>query len=690
MLRISCMVAVLLGSVVPVVFAADDDPYLWLEEIDGVRAMEWVKAQNDVSTRELSAVPEYGSILERNLEILDSQERIPTPTQEGRYIYNFWQDAEHERGILRRTSLASYRSEKPDWETVLDIDALSKAEGTPWVYKGRTALPPDYRRAMISLSSGGGDAVEMREFDLVARDFVKDGFYVPVAKQDAIWKDENTLWIASDFGAGSMSTSGYPLIVKEWKRGTPLTEARTVFTARAEDVYAFPLTIETPQRVYSLVIRAPEFFKADVYLQMGDKLERLPIPLDAEFQGIFKGQLLFSLRSDWTAGARAYRQGALLAGDLDDMMKGAQEFRVLFEPSEKVSLADVEATRDRLLMSTLDNVHSRLYRMGFEGGEWTREEIGLPGLGSVGVTSTSVNTDDFFLTYEDFLTPGSLFLVEGGQPHKLRSLPAFFDADGMKVSQREASSKDGTRIPYFLVTPKAFQANGKAPTLLYGYGGFEVAMDPSYSATVGASWLERGGVFVLANLRGGGEFGPRWHEAALRENRIKSFEDFIAVAEDLIATRVTSPEHLGIMGGSQGGLLVGGAFTMRPDLFKAVVCQVPLLDMKRFNKLLAGASWMAEYGNPDVPEDWKFIQTWSPYQLVKPDVDYPKVFFWTNTRDDRVHPGHARKMVARMEEMGHPVYYFENIEGGHGAGSTNRQRAEITTMQYSYLWSMLR
>lgn len=691
--RVVCAAVLVLGVAAAAAAAAaaeDNDPYLWLEEVDGPKAIEWVKAQNALSKKELQAVPEYQSIFKRTLEIMDSKERIPMPGQEGRYIYNFWQDAEHPRGILRRTSLASYRTAKPDWELVLDIDALSKAEGKQWVYKGRNCLGPDYRRCLVSLSPGGSDAVEMREFDTVAKAFVPDGFVLPVAKQDVAWKDENTLWVATNFGEGSLTTSGYARIVKEWQRGTPLAQARTIFEGRVEDTFVNPLTVETPERNYHLIYRSPQFFKADLYLSVGDRLVKLPLPQDADFQGVFRDHVLFALRSDWTIGQAKYPQGALLAGSLDVVLQGGDQYDVLFEPSEKVSFGAATTTKDRVLMTTLDNIQSRLYRLAFADGAWSKEEVALPGIGTGAVASSDIESEAFFFTYQDFLTPSSLYLVENGQPLKLRSMPAFFKADGMKVTQYEATSKDGVKIPYFLVTPKGFKANGKNPTLLYGYGGFEVPEVPRYSGATGANWLARGGVYALANLRGGGEFGPRWHEAALRENRIKSFEDFIAIAEDLIARKITSPEHLGIMGGSQGGLLVGGTFTMRPELFKAVVCQVPLLDMQRFNKLLAGASWMAEYGNPDVPEDWKFIQTWSPYHLVKKDGKYPKVFFWTTTRDDRVHPGHARKMVARMLEMGHPVLYFENIEGGHGSGSTNRQKAEITAYEYSYLWKMLK
>ena len=690
MLRIVCAVAIVFGLAAPAVAADPVDPYLWLEDVQGQKALDWVKGQNRLSTKEIEAVPEYQPILKRCLEIYDSRDRIPMPAQEGAWLYNFWQDPAHERGILRRATLASYRTASPEWETVLDIDALSKADGQQWVYKGRTSLPPGNRHCMVSLSAGGSDAVIMREFDTVTKAFVADGFSLPAAKSRLLWKDENTLWVATDFGEGSLTTSGYPRIVKEWQRGTPLADARVIFKGRTEDVSVYLGTYEMATGNHNVIVRSPAFFQAENLLGVGDRLVRLPIPLDAEFQTIFLDRALFSLRTDWTVGETTHLQGSLLAIDLDDLLQGGTAFTTLFEPSERVSLGAVATTSDRVLITTLDNVRSRLWRLAPSGDQWSREEITLPGIGSVDIASTAADAAEFYITYEDFLTPASLYLVAGGPPEKLKSMPAFFDAAGMSVVQQEAVSKDGTKIPYFLVTPAGCRADGARPTLLYGYGGFEISQQPGYSATIGANWLARGGVYVLANIRGGGEFGPRWHQAAQQKNRIKSFEDFIAVGDDLVARGVTSPPHLGIMGGSQGGLLVGGAFTLRPDLFGAVVCQVPLLDMQRFNKLLAGASWMAEYGNPDVPEDWDYIRTWSPYHLVQKSVKYPKVFFWTTTRDDRVHPGHARKMVARMREMGHPVYYYENIEGGHGSGSTNAQRARIRALELSYLWKMVR
>lgn len=681
---------VLLGLPAVALAAGEDDPYLWLEDVDGEKAIAWVKAQNQRTLAELGKGKEYRGLYARLLGILDAKERIPSPGFRGGMVYNFWTDDAHERGILRRTSLASYRTSVPAWETVLDIDAMAKADGVPWVYKGSNCLGPDDRLCLVSLSRGGADAAEQREFDTARKAFVEGGFFVPEAKSTVAWKDVDTLWVATDFGEGTLTSSGYPRIVKEWRRGTPLASARTIYEGRVEDVGAWPLAVETPEGRFTLVTRLPRFYVSDTFLGLGDRLVRLPIPEDADFRGIFRDRVLFSLRTDWKPGETTYPGGALLAADLDDLLQGRPVCDVLFEPTERSSLDGVVSTRNLVLVSTLDNVRSRLFRLVPGAAGWTREEVPLPGLGVAGVETTRLEDDAFLYTYEDFLTPPSLYLSDAGKVEKVKALPLQFAADGVQVEQREATSRDGTTIPYFLVVPKGFVADGARPTLLYGYGGFESSELPDHSATIGAAWLERGGVYALANIRGGGEFGPRWHQAALKHNRIKSFEDFIAVAEDLIARQVTSPRHLGIMGGSQGGLLVGGTFVMRPDLLNAVVCQVPLLDMQRYHTLLAGASWMAEYGNPDRPEDWEFIRQWSPYQLVRKDVRYPKVFFWTTTRDDRVHPGHARKMVARMADMGHPVYYFENIEGGHGFGSVSSQKAQTKALEWTYLWRMLR
>ena len=672
------------------VLAADDDPYRWLEEIDAEKALEWVTATSKATTAELESVPEFGPIHEKLLEIYNSKDRIPSPAIHGEWIYNLWQDADHVRGLWRRASLPEYVKEAPAWETVLDLDALAVAEEENWVWKGATFLPPEYRLCMLTLSRGGGDASVEREFDTVARAFVKDGFHVPEAKAQVSWKDENTLWIGTDFGAGTLTESGYPRLAKEWKRGTPLADATMVFEGSVEDVAVNAYSDHTREHRYDLVAKTPAFFRGTYYLNVDGQLTQLDLPEDVNLQGFFKQQLLVGLRSDWHVGGRVYPADALLAIDFDSFLAGDRSFEVLFEPTARVSFGSLRTTRDHNLYTTLDNVRGRLYRLipGRDG--WSKEEIKLPGLGTVGLAAAGDLDNSFFFTYTDLVTPSSLYLVpEGSPPQEVKTTPKFFDATGMTVSQYEATSADGTRIPYFLFMPKGFEATAANPTMLYGYGGFEISMKPSYSATIGTAWVARGGVYALANIRGGGEFGPKWHAAAMQENHQRNFDDFTAVAEDLIERHITSPAHLGIVGGSQGGLLVGGTFVQRPELFGAVVCQVPLLDMQRYNKLLAGASWMAEYGNPDT-DDWEYIKTWSPYHNLNASTEYPKVFFTTSTRDDRVHPGHARKMVAKMTDMGKPVYYYENTEGGHSAAANLNQRAYMWGLTYAYLWKMLR
>jgi prolyl oligopeptidase len=670
---------------------AEDDPFLWLEEVEGTQALSWVEEQNAASFERLSKVPEYQSTLDTLMEIYDSEDNIPGIGFMGPFVYNFWQDAEHVRGIWRRTSLESYATEDPAWETIIDLDALAEAEGENWVWKGASCLWPEHRHCMVSLSRGGADATVKREFDTFAKGFVDGGFQLDEAKSTVSWMDENTLWVATDFGEDSLTSSGYPRIVKLWRRGAPLDHAETVFEGRQDDVFVVGTSMHSPEGRTDLVVRVPEFFKSDTYLRLGKRLVHVDIPVDASLGGLFQDHMMVTLRTDWTPGETTYRGGSLLVIGVDEFLQGSRDFDVLFEPSERVSLGGASATQHRILVSTLDNVRGKLWEMKPDGnGGWATRELALPGLGTIGLGSVADFEDRFLFTYTDFLTPSSLYLVDGdADPVRLKTTPEWFDADGMDVAQNEAISSDGTAIPYFVVTPKGFVADGSAPTVLYGYGGFNVPQLAGYSGTIGSSWLERGGVWVLANIRGGGEFGPAWHQAALRENRQLSFDDFIAVAEDLIERKITSPDHLGIMGGSNGGLLVGAVFVQRPELFDAVVCQVPLLDMKRYSKLLAGASWMAEYGNPDT-DDWEFMQHWSPYQLVAEDGDYPEVFFYTSTRDDRVHPGHARKMVAKMADQGHPVLYFENTEGGHAAGATNEQRARMWALTYAYLWEQLR
>ena len=690
-MRIGRFVLVLFLLSAAAVWAADAvDPYLWLEEVDGEKALSWVKERCAKDTAELEAVPEFKPIHEKLLEIYNASDRIPDPNVQGAWVYNFWQDKDHVRGIWRRATRAEYAKETPAWETVIDVDQLATAENENWVWKGAVGLPPEYKRFMVNLSRGGGDATVVREFDATTKSFVEGGFSLAEAKSDVAWRDENSLWIGTDFGKGTLTTSGYPRIAKLWTRGTPMASATPVDSVAAEFVGLTAFSIHTPEGRYDMLSKTPEFFRGTTSIMQNGKLVKLDIPDDAEFRGIFKEQMLVSLRSDWNVGGKTYPQDALLAIGLKEFLGGARNFAVLFQPKERISLGSVSTTRNLLMVSTLDNVASRIYEHTFKGGKWSSKEVPLPGLGSAYIGGTSDDDDIYYIYYNDFVTPSSLQLVEPGKKAvKIKSTKAYFDATGMKVAQYDAVSKDGTKIPYFIFMPKGYQATGNNPTLLYGYGGFEISMRPGYSGSTGSAWVERGGVYVLANIRGGGEFGPKWHKAAMKEKHQNAFDDFIAVAEDLIKRKVTSPAHLGIMGGSNGGLLVGACFVQRPELFGAVVCQVPLLDMKRYNQLLAGASWMAEYGNPDTADWDNYMKSWSPYQNLDPNKTYPKVFFGTSTRDDRVHPGHARKMVMKMTDMNKPCYYYENTEGGHSAAANQNQRAYMWALSYSYLWKML-
>ena len=666
---------------------AKDDPYLWLEEVSGERALAWAKEQNALSTRELESAPEFEPIRQRLLAILDSKERIPYVGKYGAFYYNFWRDEKNVRGLWRRTTLEEYRKAEPAWEVVLDVDQLADQEKENWVWHGADVLFPSYDRCLISLSRGGADASVVREFDLKTKKFVPDGFTLPEAKSDVTWRDRDTLYVGTDFGAGSLTSSGYPRIVKEWKRGTPLGEAKQVFAGAPEDVSVSASVSHDHDHVYEMIHRGKTFFTSENHLRRGDQWVKLDKPDDAQV-GTFDEHILVQLRSDWKVNGRTYPAGALLAAKLADYLKGERSLTVLFEPSPRRSLVATAETKNYLVLNELDNVRNKLVALEYGKGQWTRRALETPDYGSISLSAVDPHeSDDYFLTVADFLTPSSLFYGTLGETkrEKLKSLPAFFNTEGLQISQHETASKDGTRIPYFQVSKQGLKLDGRNPTLLYGYGGFKISMLPNYSAGLGSAWLERGGVYILANIRGGGEFGPTWHYAARKQNRQRAYDDFIAVAEDLVARKLTSSAHLGIQGGSNGGLLMGVMLTQRPDLFKAVVCQVPLLDMRRFNKLLAGASWMDEYGNPDVADDWAYISRYSPYQNVQKDQHYPRVLFTTSTRDDRVHPGHARKMVARMKEQGHEVLYYENMEGGHGGAANNKQAAFMSALAYTFL-----
>ncbi|ABW14904.1 Prolyl oligopeptidase [Parafrankia sp. EAN1pec] len=665
---------------------ADDDPHCWLEDVAGEAALAWVREHNAETFAELTQSAEFAGLRAEIREVLDSDDQIPYPVTRGEYLYNFWRDAGHPRGLWRRTSLASYRDASPDWEVVLDVDALAAREGENWVWHGARVLRPEYRLALVELSRGGADASVIREFDLVTKSFVEDGFFLPEAKSSVGWLDEDRIYVGTDFGEGSLTTSGYPRVIREWRRGTPLDDAVTVFEGEVDDVSVDAYHDPTEGFVRDFVDRSIDFYHTETFLRIPTGLVRIDVPDDAH-TSVHREWLLITTRSEWAVDEKVYPAGALLAADFEAFLAGRRELELLFEPDKHTSLAYHAWTRNHLIVATLRDVKSQFTVLTPTASGWTRAPLAdLPDTGSAYISDTSPDVDDeYYLGASGYTQPATLYRGEiGVEPEILKQAPAFFPTDGRTVSQYFAVSDDGTRVPYFVV------GTGKpGPTLLYGYGGFEVSLTPSYSGTVGRAWLARGGTYVVANIRGGGEYGPDWHQSAIRENRLRAYEDFAAVAGDLVGRGITTPAQLGIEGGSNGGLLMGVMLTRYPELFGAVVCSVPLLDMRRYHQLLAGASWMAEYGDPDDPADWAFIKEYSPYQNVRPGRRYPPTFITTSTRDDRVHPGHARKMVARLRELGYAIRYYENIEGGHSGAADNEQLAHKSALIYEFLWRTL-
>lgn len=690
---------------------ADDDPYLWLEEVTGERALDWVRTRNEPTLARF-ADGDFERMRVEALEVLDTDARIPYVVRRGDYLYNFWRDAANPRGLWRRTTLDSYRSDAPEWDVLIDVDALGRADGEKWVWAGAGVLSPEYTRALIGLSPGGSDASVVREFDVTTREFVADGFALPLAKSQITWADPDTVFVGTDFGAGSLTESGYPRVVKRWRRGTALDEAETVFEGDRCDVRVSVSVDRTPGFERTFLGRALDFWNEQVYELRGAELIRIDAPTDASVS-VHRDWLLIELRTEWLFGTQSYPAGALLAADYDEFLTGTATLTVIFEPDEHTALNHYAWTRDRLLMVTLADVASRVEiltppsrdepspasgrhpevpgspRVRRSPGTWQREPLaGIPDATNTVIVAVDDMGDEFFLDSSGFVTPSRLLRGTGDGPlDAIKSAPAFFDAANLTVAQHFATSDDGTQIPYFVVRPR--DAAGPGPTMLYGYGGFETANTPAYSGVLGRLWLARGGTYVLANIRGGGEYGPNWHTQAMREGRHKVGEDFAAVATDLVNRGITTVDQLGAQGGSNGGLLMGIMLTKYPDRFGALVCSVPLLDMKRYHLLLAGASWMAEYGDPDDPDDWAFISEYSPYQNISSTRHYPPLLMTTSTRDDRVHPGHARKMTAALEAAGHRVFYYENIEGGHAGAADNEQVAFKSALTYSFLWRML-
>ncbi len=672
-----------------------DADHLWLEEVEGEKALDTVKAWNAASALKMEAET-YKAMKQELLEVYNSPEKIPYVSYRNGLAHNFWQDDKHVKGIWRSTTMESYRSDNPQWETVLDIDALAAKDGKNWVYKGNSCLGPDYNRCMVRLSVGGKDAVERREFDVASKSFVEGGFVLPESKGGTAWIDKDNLLIGVDFGEGTMTDSGYPMVAKLWTRGTPMSAAKELMRGEKADVGLWSGTFENAAGGDEIMlVRATTFYETEYYWipRSGEDAftpVKVPVPAKVNLADQFKGQQLVTLQEDW----RGHATGTLVSYSIADFMDDGEisEVHEVIKPNERQSIGGFGATQSTVLLSLFDNVVGSAHAFDFVDGQWMSTKLDFPENGNVSIGSTNSKEDIAFINTESFLEPDTLWMVDTSDLSitKAKSLPQWFDAESMVAEQHFAESTDGTKIPYFVVHKKDMEMDGKNPTLLYGYGGFEISINPSYSATIGRAWLERGGVYVSANIRGGGEFGPSWHQAGLKTKRQIIYDDFIAVGEDLIARGITSPEHLGTHGRSNGGLLMGVMFTQRPDLFNAVAVGVPLLDMRRYDKLLAGASWVGEYGDPDdTGAEGEFIRRLSPYHQIKADVDYPVPYIYTSTKDDRVHPAHARKFAQRLEDMGYPFVYYENIDGGHAGAANLEETAHSQALIYSYFASQL-
>jgi len=678
----------------------ETDPLLWMEEVEGEAALAWVNAQNDRSLAAIQGHSVYDDNYAKAVDLATSTDRIPYGTVRDGLVYNFWQDEANVRGLWRRTSVDSYKTDDPKWETVLDFDKLAADEDKNWVFKGSDCFKPNGAEktlCFVALSDGGKDAVINREFDLDAKAFVEGGFETSEAKQGLAWIDHDTVLVGTDWGGdgSTLTDSGYPSSVRLWKRGENLEDAKELYSGQQTDVGVWPWSSELDdgKMIYGAV-ESDTFFTRTFYLLNDGDATAFPIPKKASLGSDYKGWQFVTLQEDWTVGDETFKTGDLLAFNLQQFLdtKELPPVELVFRANARQAVNGVSVSKSAALLSINDNVAGKILRLEHDvDGGWKTTNVPLPGTGQAGIAFADEDEEAVFINYEGFLSPDSLLTYDAAANTTtgLKALPSKFDAEGLVVHQKEATSADGTKIPYFVVHREGITLDGTTPTLLYGYGGFEVSMRPSYSGGIGRMWLERGGVYVLANIRGGGEFGPAWHQAGLKGNRQRIYDDFVAVGEGLIEMGITSPEHLGIMGGSNGGLLMGVMITQRPDLWNAVVIQVPLLDMLRYHKLLAGASWVDEYGDPDIADERAFLETISPYHNFDADADYPTPLFVTSTKDDRVHPGHARKMAKLFEDAGKPFLYYENIDGGHSAAANQKERAKRTALEFTYLHDRL-
>ena len=681
-----CLFFFFLFSLNQSVISSDLDPYLWLEEVEGEKSLAWVEEQNEETFTRYTQSNAFKEKYERIKKELNDDERIPSAYYQNGEMYNFWRDEKNVRGIWRKTSFKSYLKDEPIWENILDIDQLAKDEGINWLYKGADCLAPEYKRCLIRLSDGGTDAVTIREFDLEEKKFVKDGFNTYPSKQNASWVNEDQILIGADFGEGSMNESGYPMQVKLWNRGESLEEAKIFFSGSYEKIFNFPFVSIRPDGKYYGIIEGPTFFSEVLHLFDGEKLVKINLPQMIDIHGFFNESLILSIEEDW----EIFKSGSLLEINVNSLLENSideSDVKIIFEPDGQRFISGVSIGKHQLMVSMLENVNGKITRFMKKDDRWDSKDIEGFQNSTMNIYGQDVWSDNSFISVSNFLEPSSIYHASDGADYKkIKSRKNSIDPEKYRVEQNFVSSADGTSIPYFLISRKDIKLDGKNPTILYGYGGFQISKPPSYlGGSIAEYWLNSGGVYVVSNIRGGGEYGPAWHQSALKENRQRAYDDFIAIAIDLIEKGITSKDRLGIEGRSNGGLLVGATFTQRPDLFNAVICGVPLLDMYRYDKLLAGASWVDEYGDPDNPEEWEFIRKYSPYQNLKKGTEYPEVFFYTSTKDDRVHPGHARKMAKKMTDMGSPIVYYENTEGGHAGTSNIDQFSFLLALQLAYL-----
>lgn len=672
----------------PSLAAPDNDPYLWLEEVEGARALDWVEAQNTRTMARLGGL-RYEADRDTLTEIFDRPDNIPFVSRRGSFLYNFWKDAANPRGLWRRTTAESYRTSAPEWEVILDIDALAAAEGEDWIWSGPDTLRGSHDRAILRLSRGGSDAAVTREFDLVSKRFVEGGFTLPEAKGGTAWVDQDTLLVMTALGEDATTISGYARKVKLWRRGTDFASAPVVFEVPRDHLRAWAGVDATSGANRAFFVDVFGFFDNRVAIGTPDgPTQVIDCPTDVRIE-FFDDWLVLKPRLPWQIGAATHSPDRLLGIRLSAYLAGSRDFHVLFEPSERRALQGFFWSGGKLILSILDDLSPCFLRVTPSDGGWSAEPLeGLPRIGVVQVWSVdneeAESTGELFANAQDPLTPPTLYqLPPLGVPEYLKRAPSTYTADGLIVSRHDAVSIDGERIPYIQVGPAA--ETGDAPVHLYAYGGFAVSEMPYYRRHIGKLWLERGGTSVIANIRGGGEFGTRWHDAGRREGKRLAHDDFAAVAADLMRRGVTVPQRIAAEGGSNGGILITNMLTRYPERFGALFCTIPLIDMRRYSKLLAGASWIAEYGDPDKPEDWAYLQHYSAYHNVESGRTYPPILIATSKKDDRVHPGHARKMAAKLQDLGYEALFHEPPAGGHGYGKDNRELASFIALGYGFL-----